>query len=97
MLKFSRLQKWPKLSNLKPSPKFLLLIRKTGCIICSPWQDFFKNSRQQIVLLFVVHMDFRSSLLSLLHKQLYINMANFPKAVEGCWGRGLLDDVKWKN
>ena len=28
---------------------------------------------------------------------LYINMANFPKAVEGCWGRGLLDDVKWKN
>ena len=29
--------------------------------------------------------------------ELYINMANFPKAVEGCWGRGLLDDVKWKN
>ena len=28
---------------------------------------------------------------------LYINKANFPKAVEGCWGRGLLDDVKWKN
>ena len=25
------------------------------------------------------------------------HMANFPKAVEGCWGRGLLDDVKWKN
>ena len=24
---------------------------------------------------------------------LYINQANFPKAEEGCWGRGLLDDV----
>ena len=32
-----------------------------------------------------------------LYVLLYINMANFPKAVEGCWGRGLLDDVKWKN
>ena len=28
---------------------------------------------------------------------LYINKANFLKAVEGCWGRGLLDDLKWKN
>ena len=28
---------------------------------------------------------------------LYINMANFPKAVEGFWGRGLLDNVKWNN
>ena len=27
---------------------------------------------------------------------LYINKANFPKAVEGCWGRGLLDDVNCK-
>ena len=34
---------------------------------------------------------------SLKFYELYINMANFPKAVEGCWGRGLLDDVKWKN
>ena len=27
---------------------------------------------------------------------LYINQANFISAVEGCWGRGLLDHVKWK-
>ena len=40
-------------------------------------------------------MNFRAS--SKKVTKLYINMANFPKAVEGCWGRGLLDDVKWKN
>ena len=33
----------------------------------------------------------------ILYINININMANFPKAVEGCWGRGLLDDVKWKN